>query len=156
METNGKTTESHGGHRGERSQPPEQEPKCMEQVQTLGKERETRAGVKTQHQLKAKTQSALSTTEIRLRGFKARCQRGRVLFSRMKERGKEGNPSTLDPAPGWWSCGTVLSNPVCTSQQILRGKLWRLHSWGHLEFGVTGLMVIKYLPFISDCSFPKN
>lgn len=62
METNGKTTESHGGHRGERSQPPEQELKCMEQVQTLGKERETRAGVKTQHQLKANTQSALSTT----------------------------------------------------------------------------------------------
>lgn len=82
-------------------------------------------------------------------------RKGPVLLNEGK-RGKEGNPSTLDPAPGWSSCGTVLSNPVCTSQQILRGKSWRLHSWGHLEFGVTGLMVIKYLPFISDCSFPKN
>lgn len=69
METNRKTTESHGGHRGERSQPPEQELKCVEQVQTLGKERKTGAGVKTQHQLEAKTKSALSTTEIRLRDF---------------------------------------------------------------------------------------
>lgn len=91
------------------------------------KERKTGAGVKTQQQLEAKTKSTLSTAEIRLRVFKTKMSEGK--------REREGTPSALDPAPGWWSRGTVLSNPVCTSQQILRGKHWCLQSWGHLEFG---------------------
>lgn len=52
---NGKTAESHTGHRGGNSQPPEQELKCMEQVQT----RREKRGQGSKHSSSSKPRQSL-------------------------------------------------------------------------------------------------